>query len=307
MIYQYVMRDSNRFWFILLCISFLLSSKSPSEGVLFEKNFEVFLRDVGHELLNCLGDDESRVMPIEKNQEQYVVSFESDFSVDPDDIVLSVDRAMKRAKLSNPLIVEMEQCDTKDGVHIFMIGGAVNLNEIACAGRVLPTDCYRLLVTVVQKKNPEASTSLISSKLKNSGPRLYFYIVFLLLIFMAGLLLLIKKKPNSKRAVIDIKKETATILLGRTTFDDQKMQLTFKNSVTQLSNKEAKLLDVLQHDLNQTVSKEEILQKVWSNDGDYVGRTLDVFISKLRKKFEADSQVKIVNVRGVGYRLVIEE
>ena len=42
------------------------------------------------------------------------------------------------------------------------------------------------------------------------------------------------------------------------------------------------------------------------DEGDYVGRTLDVFISKLRKKLEFDSKVKIVNVRGIGYKLVMD-
>jgi DNA-binding response OmpR family regulator len=49
------------------------------------------------------------------------------------------------------------------------------------------------------------------------------------------------------------------------------------------------------------------LNKVWGDEGDYIGRTLDVFISKLRKKLEADSSIKIVNIRGVGYKLVMDK
>ena len=56
---------------------------------------------------------------------------------------------------------------------------------------------------------------------------------------------------------------------------------------------------------NTTVERDIILNKVWGDEGDYVGRTLDVFISKLRKKLETDSTIKIVNIRGVGYKLVI--
>ena len=58
--------------------------------------------------------------------------------------------------------------------------------------------------------------------------------------------------------------------------------------------------------VNTTVERDVILNMVWGDEGDYVGRTLDVFISKLRKKLEADSSVKIVNIRGVGYKLVTE-
>ena len=65
------------------------------------------------------------------------------------------------------------------------------------------------------------------------------------------------------------------------------------------------MLDLLYVNLNQTVSREHILQVVWGDEGDYLGRTLDVFISKLRKKLDADSNLKIVNIRGIGYRMVL--
>jgi len=58
--------------------------------------------------------------------------------------------------------------------------------------------------------------------------------------------------------------------------------------------------------VNTTVEREVILNIVWGDEGDYVGRTLDVFISKLRKKLEVDSSIKIVNIRGVGYKLVTD-
>ena len=57
---------------------------------------------------------------------------------------------------------------------------------------------------------------------------------------------------------------------------------------------------------NTTVERDVILNMVWGDEGDYIGRTVDVFISKLRKKLEFDSKVKIVNVRGVGYKLIMD-
>ena len=72
-----------------------------------------------------------------------------------------------------------------------------------------------------------------------------------------------------------------------------------------IPNKETDLLLLLYKAANTTVERELILNVVWGDEGDYVGRTLDVFISKLRKKLEADSSVKIVTTRGVGYKLVV--
>ena len=58
--------------------------------------------------------------------------------------------------------------------------------------------------------------------------------------------------------------------------------------------------------MNKPIAREDILQRIWGDEGDYVGRTLDVFISKLRKKLAADASLKIVNLRGVGYKLVMD-
>lgn len=73
----------------------------------------------------------------------------------------------------------------------------------------------------------------------------------------------------------------------------------------EFTGKECMLLKALYNALNTTLERDEILSIVWGDDGDYVGRTLDVFISKLRKKLESDPKVKILNLRGVGYKLVL--
>ena len=83
-------------------------------------------------------------------------------------------------------------------------------------------------------------------------------------------------------------------------------ELLINHKRIELTSKEADLLLLLYNMVNTTVEREVILNKVWGDQGDYVGRTLDVFISKLRKKLEADSSVKITNIRGVGYKLVMD-
>ena len=67
------------------------------------------------------------------------------------------------------------------------------------------------------------------------------------------------------------------------------------------------MLSLLYASVNETVNKETLLNKVWGDEGDYVGRTLDVYISKLRKKLESDTSIKLKNIRGVGYKLIVED
>ena len=85
------------------------------------------------------------------------------------------------------------------------------------------------------------------------------------------------------------------------------MELTIHDNKIELTSKEADLLQLLSESANDTVERDDILKEVWGDDGDYVGRTLDVFISKLRKKLEADSNVRIVNIRGIGYKLILND
>jgi DNA-binding response OmpR family regulator len=95
------------------------------------------------------------------------------------------------------------------------------------------------------------------------------------------------------------------ISLGVYLFNRITGELKLNEQKTQLTGKESDLLQLLFENLNTTVERDVILSEVWGDEGDYVGRTLDVFISKLRKKLEEDNSVKIANVRGVGYKLVI--
>ena len=93
--------------------------------------------------------------------------------------------------------------------------------------------------------------------------------------------------------------------IGASRFDKRNMTINYKGEKIELSSKEAELLTLLHDSANAPIEREVLLQKVWGDDGDYIGRTLDVFISKLRKKLSLDSSMKIVNIRGVGYKLIL--
>ena len=109
-----------------------------------------------------------------------------------------------------------------------------------------------------------------------------------------------------KKATPAIVTTESGVPIGAFRFDKGKMELTIQDRKVELSGKEADLLHLLHSCVNETVERDVMLKEVWGNEGDYVGRTLDVFISKLRKKLEADPSVRIANIRGVGYRLILD-
>ena len=83
--------------------------------------------------------------------------------------------------------------------------------------------------------------------------------------------------------------------------------LTLRNPASEktLTQKEAEVLQLLYYNRHRVLKREEILKEVWGDDDYFMGRSMDVFISKLRKYLKEDPAVQIVNYHGVGFRLEI--
>jgi DNA-binding response OmpR family regulator len=93
--------------------------------------------------------------------------------------------------------------------------------------------------------------------------------------------------------------------VGGFSFDPQ--NLTLKNNSTEktLTQKEAEVLKLLYQNRDRVLKREEILKEVWGDDDYFMGRSMDVFISKLRKYLKEDPSIQIVNYHGVGFRLEV--
>jgi DNA-binding response OmpR family regulator len=95
--------------------------------------------------------------------------------------------------------------------------------------------------------------------------------------------------------------------LGQYTFDCRNLTLLHKRGAKTLTQKEADVLKMLCVHKERILKREDILKAVWGDDDYFMGRSLDVFISKLRKYLKEDSSVEIANYHGVGFRLEIKE
>jgi DNA-binding response OmpR family regulator len=98
--------------------------------------------------------------------------------------------------------------------------------------------------------------------------------------------------------------EQSEISLGDYLFNFKKQTLKFQDEEPlALTNREAHLLFHLNNNKNNILDRSVILKKLWGNDDFFSGRSMDVFITKLRKKLKKDGNIKIINVRGYGYKL----
>lgn len=265
----------------------------------------VALRMIGHQILLSTGDSSSRVLPVKTEGVTHTISFENEFSFHPDTVSLLIDSVVDATGLASDYIVQFLTCDSNLIAHSYKVSTAPEESVLACKGRSQPKACYYLKITVLDKpttRSDNMAVATIDTQKPNGLNSDHALIVSLILIFsilVFFLFSLLKRKQG-------LNAEKGLVQVGKYQFNPTTMELAFGNEKAELTSKEADLLHLLSVSVNTTVARAEILNKVWGDDGDYVGRTLDVFISKLRKKLEGDPTVKIVNIRGIGYRLVIE-
>lgn len=277
---------------------------SNAQDTINDSHIVVSLRMIGHQILLSANDSTSLVLPIIRENDRYKIQFETEFEFNPEELVSTIDRIVKEAGMANSYIVEVEKCETGEIVYSFKIDDLEKSDIIPCKARIQPKSCYSLLFTLIgARKTNTALLAATSDSLDRSNAeklQVNHIIIVVLFVLIAGVLFFLWKRKN--RSTI----HPNLIPLGEYYFDKQNTELLIEQQRIELTSKEADLLLILYNAANSTVEREDILKMVWGDEGAYVGRTLDVFISKLRKKLEFDSKVKIVNIRGVGYKLVMD-
>lgn len=283
----------KRIFFILSGLSvlalsfwFLMSSEEPNQ--LFSQKVKVALRAVGHQLLLAHGDSTSLVMPVTSLTENtYQLSFQKPLSLDPSALVVVIDSVFQKAELPKDYLVETLACEAQEVAYSYQIVNQVENNIVPCAGRILPENCYTIHLSFKPLGTKSINKEYISYALMLCG------FVLLLLGFKQ------KTQDEGAKALDTPAFET----IGSFRFYPEQNKLVKQAEEISLSKKECELLEIFAAKPNQVIKRDELTKKVWEDHGVIVGRSLDTYISKLRKKLEADSSIKITNVHGVGYKL----
>jgi DNA-binding response OmpR family regulator len=97
-----------------------------------------------------------------------------------------------------------------------------------------------------------------------------------------------------------------TFQIGKYLLNTNRNTLTLDGTTEKLSFRESELLRRLFENKDEVVPREEIIRTYWNDDTYFTGRSLDVFISRIRKHLAQDERIKIINVRGIGYMLQID-
>ena len=118
--------------------------------------------------------------------------------------------------------------------------------------------------------------------------------------------LILKVEVFLRRSKINPTSSPGRFRLGQFELDHENLSLFHDTKSLQLTQKEVDLLKLFAENPNQVLKRSDILKQVWGDDDYFLGRSLDVFISRLRKYLRADDTLKVENIHGVGFRLKAE-
>ena len=250
---------------------------------------EVLLRRIGHEILLQSGDSTSRVLPVKKIAEnEYQVRFENAFTFQPDFLVNTTQRLLAKDPLASDYVVNVLNCADASVAYGYAISKNKKDDIVACKGRKQPVACYMISI----KFKPTTAITAKNGYLLGG------------LSFLAFVGFMFFRYAKSKKALPG-SRHTDVFTLGSMSFDAETRKLMINGNTVDLTKTESRVLRTFALSPNETIERSRLQKEIWEDEGVIVGRSLDMFISKLRKKLEFDSNIKIVVIRGKGYKLEI--
>lgn len=250
---------------------------------------EVLLRGIGHELLLQSGDITSRVLPVKKiTENEYQIRFENDLTFLPDSLVNTTRRLLAKDPLARDYVVNVLTCGTDSVAYGYAISKNKKDDIVPCKGRKQLRACYMINV----KFKPLGINTAKNGYLLGSLP----FLAFVGFIFF--------RSVKSRKSLPD-GQNTDMVALGSALFDTKNRKLIINGKPIDLTGTETRVLLIFALSPNKTIERRRLQKEIWEDEGVIVGRSLDMFISKLRKKLESDPNINIVVIRGKGYKLEI--
>lgn len=118
--------------------------------------------------------------------------------------------------------------------------------------------------------------------------------------------LILRVQNILRRSQSSVTLKNTVLEIGNFTFEPSQLRLNLENNSILLTKKETGILELLAQKPGRIVSREDVLEKLWGQADYFNGRSLDVYIGRLRKLFESDSRIKIESIRGAGFILHIK-
>ncbi len=263
--------------------------RSAAKTTFSEERAALLARQIGHHVLLQAGDRSSRVLPVKRlSKGVFQLRFEHEFSFMPDSLLEIVQHALDGIRPPQAYTVNVIACISEEIVYGFEIDPQYR-EIVPCRGRGQPKGCY--IIQIAFKMNTAKTTPAFAA--------LFSGLAALGLLLSAGFAwVYFRRTAGEAQPVV-----TDGVRVGKYTFSASSQLLEHPAEKIMLSDKETQLLTIFAARQNELITRDELLKRVWEDDGVFTGRSLDMFISKLRKKLQNDPTIQLTNVHGRGYKL----
>lgn len=288
-----LLSGKRKYLFTLIVLSFIFvicAAFSKDDNVDFNgARREVLLRRIGHELLLQSGDSTSRVLPVvEIAENKYQIKFENELTFQTDSLVSITQRLLGKDPLIGDYVVNVLNCGNSSVAYGFAISKNKKDDIVTCIGRKQPKACYMINI-----KFKPTSINIVKNGYLLGGLSFIGFVGFVYFRFF---------KPKS---VLPKENDSKIFTFGAVLFDLEKKQLLINTETIDLTGTETRLMVIFASSPNETIARSRLQKEIWEDEGVIVGRSLDMFISKLRKKLELDPGSNIIVVRSKGYKLEV--
>ncbi|GAB3494675.1 hypothetical protein GCM10027341_11100 [Spirosoma knui] len=278
----------------------LFAQLTPSigENPYSAEKVNLALRRTAHHLLTEAGDRKSQIPPVQQPKPgTFLIRLGRTF--DYNRLPILLDQSLKRHGINGNYDVAVLDCEKGDVLLGYNFRDITTDKSVACGGRQQTGTCYIVQLTLLKTETPNQPVPTWG--------------LFAFGCLLAGLLFTAWRRttPTPQIPVVSSsppsKPEHQPIQFGNSSFDFSNQTLTLGTTRHELTYREAKLLHLFVRNLNQLLDRDFILKSVWEDEGIIVGRSVDVFVSRLRKLLQDDPAVRIVAVHGVGYRFEVRQ
>ncbi len=265
-----------------------------------KEKINLALRQTAHRLLAHAGDTASTIPPVRQVFEnEFQLRIEHHFNYDSLPVYLHA--ALAAYGIEDDYNVAIKSCEVEN---LLMLGYTktdfTEENEVPCSGREQGEGCHLLSIVFPEWQASQAASGDWLRWLLMGGTVLSLGYLILTLWFF------VKNSRPTAPASAEMENGDA-LQFGNTTFEVTNQVVLIDGQRQTLTFREAKLLHIFSKNINQLLERNQLLEEVWGDEGVIVGRSLDVFVSRLRKILKMDTSVKIVNVHSVGYRMEVAE
>ncbi|SEQ23662.1 winged helix-turn-helix domain-containing protein [Neolewinella agarilytica] len=275
-----------------------LSSALLPDAEQEDERYALALRQIAHDYLICEGDETSRI-PAVRTQADGGLFLQLERNIDYTSLAEVASKAINRYGIRNSYSLSLEDCESGEiflgNLWVDPVTDPTGQTGIACGGRDQEERCANITLTF------HASNAVGAT-----GNPLFLLLPGILLLLIGGWRTRVKQPlaPAASSAVSLVDKRPPS-LSPNVTFDANAQLLSVAGAGHELTYRESKLLNYLVENSNEVLRREDIHEAVWGEEGIIVGRSLDVFISRLRKKLAGAEGAEIITVHGVGYRFKV--